>query len=251
MRNHNTILISGRHHHCARRPTVEQARFIGKYHTCHYRTRLTVNDATDGLDGSFLVIAGIVVQSQFRLRHVLQCLVHASVLAGQGEQLVLGHGKVNVHVAVVTDRCQRLRQAGADQCPCTVGQCPHHPVAGTLHFRIGEVVACAYLLGLGLRELRLGGKVAVFGSLQAEFRNHFLRIQFLVAVISQFGSSQCGTCRFHIGNDRFECSLVGNLVDDEKQLSPAHLLPLGHTKLLDGARHLRINIYVLPSAYRC
>ena len=55
----------------------------------------------------------------------------------------------------------------------------------------------------------------------AEFRNHFLRIQFLVAVISQFGSSQCGTYRFHIGNGRFESSLVGNLVDDEEQLASA------------------------------
>ena len=230
---------------------MEQARFVGEDHACHYRTRLAVDDTTDGLDGTFLVIDGIVVQSQFRLRHVLQCLVHASVLAGQGKQLVLGHGKVNVHVAVVTDRCQRLRQAGADQCPCTVGQCPHHPVAGTLHFRIGEVVACAYLLGLGLRELRLGGKVAVFGSLQAEFRNHFLRIQFLVAIVSQCSSSQCSACSLHIGHGRFEGSLVGHLVDNEKRLSAAHLLPLGHTQLLDGTRHLRINIYVLPSAYRC
>lgn len=43
---------------------MEQARFVGEDHACHYRTRLAVDDTTDGLDGTFLVVDGIVVQTQ-------------------------------------------------------------------------------------------------------------------------------------------------------------------------------------------
>ena len=49
---------------------MEQARFVGEDHACHYRTRLAVDDTTDGLDGTFLVVDGIVVQTPVSYTHL-------------------------------------------------------------------------------------------------------------------------------------------------------------------------------------
>ena len=147
---------------------MKQSRFVGEYHTCHHRTCLPVDDSADGFYDSFFVVNRIIVQLQFHFRHVLQCVVHASVLAGQGQQLVFSHGEINIHIGIVAYCRQRLRYTRAHQCTCTVRQCAHNTIARTFHFRIREVIACIQFLRFGLCQLCFGREESVLSRLQTE-----------------------------------------------------------------------------------
>ena len=228
---------------------MKQPRFVGKHHARHHSTRLPVDDATDGFDDTFLVINRIIIEAQFHFRHVLQGFVHVAILAGEGKQLILGHGEIDIHIRIVADRSKRIGHIGTYQCACTIRQCTYDSVTGTFHFGIREIVAGTDLLGFGLRQLSFGGEIRILGRFQAEFRNYFLCIQFFVALVGQFGSTQCGTCCFHIGSGGFQCGLVRHLVDNEKRLPAAYFLPFGHTEFLNRSRHLRININILSPTY--
>ena len=142
-----------------------------------------------------------VIEAQFHFRHVLQGFVHVAILAGEGKQLILGHGEIDIHIRIVADRSKRIGHIGTYQCACTIRQCAYDSVTGTFHLGIREIVAGTDLLCFGLRQLSFGGEIRIFGRFQAEFRNYFLRIQFFVALVGQFGSTQRGTCSHFIYTD--------------------------------------------------
>ena len=167
--NDDAAGIGGGYPQGARRSAMQQTSLVGKDSAGRHRTRLPVDDSADALHTSLLPVGRAVVQHQFHLGQLFQRLVHRTVLARQGKQLVFGHGEIDIHRGVVRHGGQWLGYGWAHQGTRPIGQCAYHAIAGSLHFGIREVVAGVYLLRLGLRQLCLCRVVAVFHRQQVHF----------------------------------------------------------------------------------
>ena len=226
---------------------MQQIRCVGECRAKLRGTGVRVDDAADGFHAAGIGQERAVVQHELHFRHFRDGFFQRAVLADEAQHVILGHGEVDIHLAVVRHGGQRLRDGAAYQCSLSVGKLAHHAVRRALHHGVRQVVGRVHHLCFHLCHGGFGAQQVVLGRLQVEVRHHLLVEQALGAFQRQVGCGFCGFCCFEVGLGRVEGGLIRHLVDDEQRLSLRHAVAFLDAQLLERAAHLRIDVHVLAA----
>ena len=206
-----------------------------------------VDDAADGLDAAGVLIEAIVGEAEGDIGHILDGGIEALVLAGEGEDLRLVHGEIDVHLVIVGDVGEGGGHGGADARADAGGERSDDAVGGALHLGIGEAVLGIDELRIGLREGRIGGEEGVLGRHEVEIGDDILLAEDLFAIVGELCLREGGLSRLDIGLCRLEGGAVWHLVDYEEDLAALDLIALGDAELGESAADLGHDADVLSA----
>ena len=128
LRNYDTVVHGATDNHVADTAAPEHFIRIGKNAPYRNTARLAVDLAAECGNTPFLAVHRAVVKLKFYLGHLFNRFLRYSVFSKKLAKLVLRHGKVDIHLGIVRNGSQRLRQGCTHQRSGLIGQRAHYAV---------------------------------------------------------------------------------------------------------------------------
>ena len=209
-----------------------------------------VDHTAHGINLSLVFVEALVGQTQLHVRHLLQLLLQRATGLGQVQQLLLGHGEIDIHLANLRDGRHRLCDRGAHQATYTIGEGTHHAIRRTGHRTEGEVLIRAHQLRLRLCQAGFCRHQLVDSGLILEIADDLFLMQHLLVLLGQGQRVHVRLGHLHSRFRLTDSSRILGRINLEQGLSFPNGRTLIHTQFHHKARDLWTHFDVLCASNR-